>query len=229
VSSVIGDTSPSIDMTIATFKMASAHTMDDSRIAGYDPLIPPSLLRHDLPSSETSQKTINLARQDAAKIIHGEDDRLLVIVGPCSIHDPVAAMEYANLLRNGVKEGRWLNLGIIMRAYFEKPRTTVGWKGLVNDPEINNSFQINKGLRMGRELLRDITELGLPVGCELLDTISPQFLADLISWGAIGARTTESQLHRELASGSGFPIGEHSRKACLFFLNPNIGRFQERN
>lgn len=217
-------------MTIAIYKMASAHTMDDSRIAGYDPLIPPSLLRHDLPSSETSQKTINLARQDAAKIIHGEDDRLLVIVGPCSIHDPVAAMEYANLLRNAIKEGRWLNLGIIMRAYFEKPRTTVGWKGLVNDPEINNSFQINKGLRIGRELLRDITELGLPVGCELLDTISPQFLADLISWGAIGARTTESQLHRELASGSGFPIGEQ----CLPFTSSSlltivIRRFQERH
>lgn len=195
-------------MPIATHTtMSSESTMDDSRIAGYDPLIPPSLLRHDLPSSELSRKTIESARQAAAKIVHGEDDRLLVIVGPCSIHDPKQALEYAHLLRDGVKSGRWADLGIVMRAYFEKPRTTVGWKGMINDPGLDSSFQINKGLRMARELLRDITELGMPVGCELLDTISPQFIADLISWGAIGARTTESQLHRELASGSGFPIG----------------------
>ncbi|KAJ9109322.1 hypothetical protein QFC21_000651 [Naganishia friedmannii] len=187
--------------------MSSETTMDDSRIAGYDPLIPPSLLRHDLPSSDLSRKTIESARQAAAKIVHGQDDRLLVIVGPCSIHDPKQALEYAHLLRDGVKSGRWAELGIVMRAYFEKPRTTVGWKGMINDPGLDSSFQINKGLRMARELLRDITELGMPVGCELLDTISPQFIADLISWGAIGARTTESQLHRELASGSGFPIG----------------------
>lgn len=193
-------------MPVSTATQQSAYT-DDARIQAYEPLIPPNLLRHDLPSSSTSQETIQKARSAASRIIHGQDDRLLVIVGPCSIHDPDQAREYATKLQAEVASGRWPDLEIIMRVYFEKPRTTVGWKGLINDPEIDNSFQINKGLRLARELMRDITAMGMPVGSELLDTISPQFIADLISWGAIGARTTESQLHRELASGVSFPIG----------------------
>lgn len=130
-----------------------------------------------------------------------------MICGPCSIHDPAQAIDYARKLQAEIASGRWPHLFVIMRVYFEKPRTTVGWKGLINDPDIDNSFKINKGLRMARQLLCDITQLGVGVGSELLDTISPQFIADLISWGAIGARTTESQLHRELASGVSFPIG----------------------
>lgn len=175
----------------------------------YDPLIPPALLRHDLPVPATAAKTISAARRTVRSIVRGTDplDRLLVVVGPCSIHDVDQAKEYATKLRQCVQEGRWGGLEVVMRVYFEKPRTTVGWKGLINDPDIDNSFQINKGLRIARELLCDINAMGMPVGCELLDTISPQFIADLITWGAIGARTTESQLHRELASGASFPIG----------------------
>jgi len=181
--------------------------LDDARIAGYDPLMPPALLRHELPSSFISQKTISTSRQLSSQIIHGHDDRLLVVLGPCSIHDPEQALEYARKLKAEIDAGRWEGLAIVMRVYFEKPRTTVGWKGLINDPDIDNSFKINKGLRIARQLLCDITEMGVPIGSELLDTISPQFIADLICWGAIGARTTESQLHRELASGVSFPIG----------------------
>jgi 3-deoxy-7-phosphoheptulonate synthase len=157
----------------------------------------------------TAAKTISAARRNASQIVRGVDplDRLLVVVGPCSIHDPAQALEYAKLLRGCVQEGRWPGLEVVMRVYFEKPRTTVGWKGLINDPDIDNSFQINKGLRTARKLLCDILEMGLPVGSELLDTISPQFIGDLVTWGAIGARTTESQLHRELASGVSFPVG----------------------
>ncbi len=145
-------------------------------------------------------------RREAAAIITGADDRLLVVVGPCSIHDPAAALEYASRLR-AVAEQLSSELCVIMRAYLEKPRTTVGWKGLINDPDINETFNINKGLRMSRQLYCDLTNSGVPIASEMLDTISPQFLADLISLGAIGARTTESQLHRELASGLSFPIG----------------------
>ncbi|KAF8885665.1 3-deoxy-7-phosphoheptulonate synthase [Infundibulicybe gibba] len=179
--------------------------IQDRRVIGYDPLVQPALLRHEIISSASSQKTVASARYNAARIVAGHDDRLLVIVGPCSIHSPEQAMEYARLLK--AKMSEWPNLLIIMRAYFEKPRTTVGWKGLINDPDIDGSFKINKGLRIARQLLCDLTELGIPVGSELLDTISPQYISDLISWGAIGARTTESQLHRELASGVSFPIG----------------------
>ncbi|KAF8990249.1 3-deoxy-7-phosphoheptulonate synthase [Cyathus striatus] len=179
--------------------------IQDRRVIGYDPLLQPALLRHDIRSSAASQKTIAAARYNAARIVAGQDDRLVVVVGPCSIHSPEQALEYARLLKSKVSE--WPNLLIIMRAYFEKPRTTVGWKGLINDPDIDGSFKINKGLRIARQLLCDLTDLGIPVGSELLDTISPQYIADLISWGAIGARTTESQLHRELASGVSFPIG----------------------
>ncbi|KAI0063297.1 3-deoxy-7-phosphoheptulonate synthase [Artomyces pyxidatus] len=179
--------------------------IQDRRVIGYDPLIQPALLRHEIQSTQASQRTIAQARFNAARVLAGHDDRVLVIVGPCSIHSTEQAMEYAKLLK--AKMPSWPNLLIIMRAYFEKPRTTVGWKGLINDPDIDGSFRINKGLRLARQLLCDLTDLGVPVGSELLDTISPQYINDLISWGAIGARTTESQLHRELASGVSFPIG----------------------
>jgi len=179
--------------------------IQDRRVTGYDPLVQPALLRHELPMSANSQRTVATASFGAARIIAGHDDRLLVIVGPCSIHSTSQALEYAKLLRAKIPD--WGNLLIVMRGYFEKPRTTVGWKGLINDPDIDGSFQINKGLRMARQLYCDLTDMGVPVGSELLDTISPQYISDLISWGAIGARTTESQLHRELASGVSFPIG----------------------
>ncbi|KAJ4481073.1 3-deoxy-7-phosphoheptulonate synthase [Lentinula aciculospora] len=179
--------------------------LQDRRVIGYDPLVQPALLRHEITSSARSHRTIATARYSAASILAGHDDRLLIIVGPCSIHSPDQALEYARMLKTKIPD--WSNLLIIMRAYFEKPRTTVGWKGLINDPDINGTFKINKGLRTARQLLCDLTDLGVPVGSELLDTISPQYIADLISWGAIGARTTESQLHRELASGVSFPIG----------------------
>jgi 3-deoxy-7-phosphoheptulonate synthase len=171
----------------------------------YDPLVQPALLRHEVVTSSASERTVTEARASAAQIIAGEDDRVLVIVGPCSIHSPEQAIEYARLLKSKMSD--WGNLLIIMRTYFEKPRTTVGWKGLINDPDIDGSFKINKGLRCARQLLCDLTNMGVPVGSELLDTISPQYISDLICWGAIGARTTESQLHRELASGVSFPVG----------------------
>ncbi|KAG8964459.1 hypothetical protein FRC03_001775 [Tulasnella sp. 419] len=179
--------------------------LDDHRVIGYEPLIQPALLKHEVCASPKARATVCAARQAAAKIIQGRDERVLVIVGPCSIHDPNQAIEYAHKLKELIPELEGLH--VIMRAYFEKPRTTVGWKGLVNDPHIDGSFHINKGLRMGRQLLADLTDLGVPVGSELLDTVSPQYIADLISWGAIGARTTESQLHRELTSGISFPVG----------------------
>jgi len=179
--------------------------MDDKRVISYDPLIQPALIRHEISLTSQAQNTIALARKVAADIVAGRDKRLLVIVGPCSIHSTELAIDYASRLVQLAK--RLDGLFIVMRAYFEKPRTTVGWKGLINDPDIDGSFKINKGLRLGRQLLCDLTDMGVPVGSELLDTISPQYLADCISWGAIGARTTESQLHRELASGVSFPIG----------------------
>jgi len=184
-----------------TFKCANNYP-----VLGYDPLIPPALLTSELPASQESLKTVVRGRKECVKIISQEDDRLLVMVGPCSIHDPTAAIEYCQRLK-GVADKLQADLLIIMRAYLEKPRTTVGWKGLINDPDIDESFQINKGLRVSRKLYCSLTNMGMPIASEMLDTISPQFLADLISLGAIGARTTESQLHRELASGLSFPIG----------------------
>lgn len=177
----------------------------DLRVTGYEPLITPSLLSHELPLPPASMQTIAQARNEAAAVVNGQDDRLLVVVGPCSIHDPEQAKVYAARLRSQL--ANFPNLVIVMRAYFEKPRTTVGWKGLINDPNLDGSYQINKGLRLARTLLISLTEMGIPVACELLDTISPQFLVDLYSWGAIGARTTESQLHRELVSGLSLPVG----------------------
>ncbi|KAG0688278.1 3-deoxy-7-phosphoheptulonate synthase [Pichia californica] len=179
--------------------------IEDWRISGYNPLTPPDLLQSEFPLKEINEKVILKGRDDAVKILNGLDDRLLIVIGPCSIHDPIAALDYCNRLS---KLNEKLNgeLHIVMRAYLEKPRTTVGWKGLINDPDIDGSFNINKGLRISRELFVKLTEK-LPIAGEMLDTISPQFLSDLFSVGAIGARTTESQLHRELASGLSFPVG----------------------
>ncbi len=179
---------------------------DDLRIREMKELTPPSHLIREFACGEQAEQTAASARVALHRILHGQDDRLMVVIGPCSIHDTKAAMEYARRL--AVQRQRFAGeLEIVMRVYFEKPRTTVGWKGLINDPYMDNSFRINDGLRMARELLRDINELGLPAGTEFLDVISPQYIADLISWGAIGARTTESQVHRELASGLSCPVG----------------------
>jgi len=175
-------------------------------VLGQDPLIPPQLLLAELPISQDSLRTVLKGRRDAVDIIMGKDDRLLVVCGPCSLHDPATALEYCARLKK-LSDELSDDLLVIMRAYLEKPRTTVGWKGLINDPDIDESYKINKGLRISRELFCKLTAAGMPIATEMLDTISPQFLADLISLGAIGARTTESQLHRELASGLSFPVG----------------------
>lgn len=178
----------------------------DLRIESFRPLIPPAILLEELPLSEQASTTVSRGREDIVRILTGEDDRLLVVVGPCSIHDPLAGLEYGRRLRLlGAELAE--DLCLVMRVYFEKPRTTVGWKGLINDPHLDGSFKINDGLRLARRLLLDLTELGLPAGCEFLDPISPQYTSDLVSWGAIGARTTESQVHRELASGLSMPVG----------------------
>ncbi len=179
---------------------------DDLRIREIKELAPPSHLVREYPCSAAASETTFATRGSIHRILTGVDDRLLVVIGPCSIHDTDAAREYAARL---IAERRRhaADLEIVMRVYFEKPRTTVGWKGLINDPDLDGSFQINKGLRLARELLLDINELGLPAGCEYLDMITPQYIADLVSWGAIGARTTESQTHRELASGLSCAVG----------------------
>ncbi len=179
---------------------------DDTRIAQLRPLISAAILLEEIPLSAAGEKLVTETRDAVSKSVRGEDDRLVVIVGPCSIHDVSAAKDYARLLR--VQADRFAGeLVIVMRVYFEKPRTTVGWKGLINDPGLDGTFQINKGLRMGRQLLADLADMGVPAGCEFLDAITPQYVADLVSWGAIGARTTESQVHRELASGLSVPVG----------------------
>ncbi len=179
---------------------------DDVRIEGLRPLIPPAILMEEIHPGEEALGRIAQARQQISDIVHGKDDRLLVVVGPCSIHDPEAALDYAKRLK-ALSDQHADNLFIVMRTYFEKPRTTVGWKGLINDPNLDGSFDINHGLRVTRGLLSTLAELDLPAGTEFLDPISPQFIADLVSWGAIGARTTESQVHRELASGLSMPVG----------------------
>ncbi len=179
---------------------------DDVRIEGLRPLIPPAILMEEIQPGEEAIARITEARRQISDIVHGKDDRLVVVVGPCSIHDPKAALEYANRLKP-VRDQHADDLFIVMRTYFEKPRTTVGWKGLINDPNLDGSFDINHGLRVARGLLSALAELDLPAGTEFLDPISPQFVADLVSWGAIGARTTESQVHRELASGLSMPVG----------------------
>jgi 3-deoxy-7-phosphoheptulonate synthase len=180
---------------------------DDQRILGITTLPPPEHLIRFFPIQGTSvEKLVNQTRKSIQDIMHGRDDRLLVVIGPCSIHDPAAALDYARRLK-AQRERFKDTLEIVMRVYFEKPRTTVGWKGLINDPYLDGSFRINEGLRIARQLLIEINRLGLPAGSEFLDVISPQYIGDLISWGAIGARTTESQVHRELASGLSAPIG----------------------
>ena len=190
--------------------------LDDVRIASTRQLIAPTILMEELPVSPEAESTVAKARQEIADILAGRDNRLLAIVGPCSIHDPKAALEYADRLVELAAEVAD-DVLVIMRVYFEKPRTTVGWKGLINDPHLDESYDINEGLTIARKLLLQIAEKGMAAGTEFLDTISPQFYADLISWGAIGARTTECQLHRELASGLSMPVG---------FKNGTSGNFQ---
>ena len=179
---------------------------DDLRIEGIHELSPPAHLVREFAVTQNAARTVFTTRRDIHRILHGQDDRLVVIMGPCSIHDVKAAKEYAALLAEA-REKYAANLLVVMRVYFEKPRTTVGWKGLINDPDLDGSYQINKGLRIARELLLDLADSGMPAGTEYLDMITPQYIADLVSWGAIGARTTESQIHRELASGLSCPVG----------------------
>ena len=179
---------------------------DDLRIKEIKELTPPSHVLREFGLTEKAAKTVSETRQEIHRVLHGADNRLVVIAGPCSIHDVKAAKEYAARLA-GLRQKLGRDLLIVMRVYFEKPRTTVGWKGLINDPRLDGSFSINEGLRVARQLLLDLNESGVPVGCEFLDMITPQYIADLVSWGAIGARTTESQVHRELASGLSCPVG----------------------
>lgn len=179
--------------------------LEDSRIRGYSPLMAPNLLQSEIRVSEQSKNVIIKGREDCVDVLEGKTDKLIIVVGPCSIHDPKAALEYRDKLYTLSQELKG-ELVVVMRAYLEKPRTTVGWKGLINDPDLDGSFKINKGLRLSRELFCELTTK-VPIISEMLDTISPQFLSDLLSMGAIGARTTECQLHRELASGLSFPVG----------------------
>ncbi len=183
-----------------------SHNTDDLRIREIKELNPPAHVMREFACTKEVSETVFAARQAMHRILHGMDDRMIVVIGPCSIHDTAAALEYADRLKP-VRDRLKGELEIVMRVYFEKPRTTVGWKGLINDPNLDGSFDINKGVRVARELLLEINSRGLPAGCEFLDMITPQYIADLVSWGAIGARTTESQVHRELASGLSCPVG----------------------
>ena len=180
--------------------------IDDTRIASVRPLMTPALLEERLPASAANLALVERSRQDISKVLQGQDDRLVVVVGPCSIHNHDQAMAYARLLKAEADQHAH-DLQIVMRVYFEKPRTTVGWKGYINDPHLDGSFAMNQGLEMARQLLLDIVGLGLPVATEFLDLLSPQYISDLVTWGAIGARTTESQSHRQLASGLSCPVG----------------------
>jgi 3-deoxy-7-phosphoheptulonate synthase len=193
---------PSIGQTVHTLPV----TTRDLRVQSIRPLVPPAILLEELPLTESGAVAVSQARMSVARIVGGIDDRLAVIVGPCSIHDPQAGLDYACRLK-AVADELSSDLCIVMRAYFEKPRTTVGWKGLINDPGLDDSFSINRGLRLARRFLLDLADIGIPAGCEFLDPISPQFMSDLVTWGAIGARTSESQVHRELASGLSMPVG----------------------
>src|SRR5580704_17458254 len=182
------------------------HPTEDLRIQWTKVVLPPVFLEEELPVTEAASSTIYDARNEIISILKKEDDRLLVLAGPCSIHDPDAAREYARLLKGAITEFA-ADLCITMRVYFEKPRTTIGWKGLINDPHLDGTYKINDGLRLARHLLLDLAEMGVPTGTEFLDMISPQYIAGLVSWGAIGARTTESQVHRQLVSGVSCPVG----------------------
>jgi 3-deoxy-7-phosphoheptulonate synthase len=179
---------------------------DDLRIVALNELSTPAMVMHELPRTAAAASTVAAARAAVHAILQGVDDRLVIVIGPCSVHDPIAAFEYAQRLAE-VRRRLIGELEIIMRVYFEKPRTTVGWKGLINDPGLDGSCDIDRGLRIARRLLRDIAELGVPAGCEFLDTATPQYIADLVAWAAIGARTTESQVHRQMASGLSCPVG----------------------
>ena len=179
---------------------------DDLRIKWTKVLLPPAFLEEEVPTTDNASSSVHQFRKEICGILQGQDPRLLVVVGPCSIHDTKAACEYARFLKNASDELS-KDLRLVMRVYFEKPRTTIGWKGLINDPYLDQSFKINDGLRMARHLLLDLAEMGVPAGTEFLDMITPQYLAGLVSWGAIGARTTESQIHRQLVSGLSCPVG----------------------
>ena len=180
--------------------------VSDTRIVGYEPLLSPAGLLHELPLGAAQQETVARTRTEVRAVLDGTDDRLLVVTGPCSVHDPKAALDYASRLA-GLRERLADDLLIVMRVYFEKPRTVTGWKGLINDPGMDDSFDVHRGLRTARRLLLDIVGAGMPVGCEWLDPITPQYIADTVTWGAVGARTTESQVHRQLASGLSMPVG----------------------
>jgi 3-deoxy-7-phosphoheptulonate synthase len=206
--------------------MESIYHTDNTRIVEKFDLITPNDVIEAHPLTEEIAQLVYGTRNEISQVLHGKDDRLIVICGPCSIHDPKSALEYAHLLKEA-RDSFDSNLLVIMRVYFEKPRTTVGWKGLINDPDIDESYDANKGLMLARKILKDITELGLPVGTEFLDPISPQYVADLISWGAIGARTAESQSHRELASGISCPIG--IKNGTTGALKPAIDGIQAAN
>jgi 3-deoxy-7-phosphoheptulonate synthase len=182
------------------------HPTEDIRIQWTKVVLPPVFLEEEMPVTEIASTTIYNARNEITEILNGRDDRLLVLVGPCSIHDTKAARDYAALLKDAIAEFSG-ELRIVMRVYFEKPRTTIGWKGLINDPHLDGTYKINDGLRLARHLLLDLAEMGVPTGTEFLDMISPQYIAGLVSWGAIGARTTESQVHRQLVSGVSCPVG----------------------
>ncbi|MDP9454744.1 MAG: 3-deoxy-7-phosphoheptulonate synthase [Actinomycetota bacterium] len=199
-------TIPGVEDVVGGETEAAEAKTRDLRVKSIRPLEPPAILLEQLPLSRKAATTVRRAREEVVRVLNGEDDRLIVVVGPCSVHDPEAALDYARRLLEAADELRE-DLLILMRVYFEKPRTTVGWKGLINDPHLDGSFDINAGLRTARGLLLEIAEMGLPAGCEVLDPISPQFFSDAIAWSAIGARTTESQVHRDLASGLSMPVG----------------------
>lgn len=201
----LGMTSPAHTKT-AALSTADKTRIDDTRIKTVRPLITPALLEEWLPVTAQAQQLVERSRAAISRVLHGQDDRLIVVVGPCSIHDHAQAMAYAEQLKVQA-DALQDDLLVVMRVYFEKPRTTVGWKGYINDPHRDGSFNVNEGLELARKLLLDVLELGLPTGTEFLDLLSPQFISDLVSWGAIGARTTESQSHRQLASGLSCPVG----------------------
>jgi 3-deoxy-7-phosphoheptulonate synthase len=193
-------------MPPSAFTASSQRDLDDQRTVAISPLISPALLREELSLEDGVAETVRRGRAATVDILNGRDDRLIVVVGPCSVHDPAAALDYAHRLAAQAEELR-SHLHVIMRVYFEKPRTTLGWKGLINDPGLDGRFAVNAGLRMARRLLLDISALGLPVGCEFLDPITPQYIADIVSWGSIGARTAASQVHRQLCSALSMPVG----------------------
>lgn len=193
-------------MTVTLDTIARSERLDAQRTVSISPLVAPSVVRAEHAPDDAAAATVRTGRADTVNILNGVDDRLLVVVGPCSVHDPVAAMDYARRLAAKADELRD-DLHVVMRVYFEKPRTTLGWKGLLNDPHLDGTFDVNTGLRIGRKLLLDVSRLGLPVGCEFLDPTMPQYIADLVTYGAIGARTAASQVHRQLCSALSMPVG----------------------